>query len=147
MGSKHGCADSTRAMTAARRYEKAVFETVVHFIFLLTGRLTRVYNVADMDMLGNIKFACMSLESSIRARDDCKHALSERLHAREADSESSSEGSVGGSRNAFMPDKHSRSGSPAVMRSNKRARVDSDDGSTDMEPRRKSSSTQVVAVY
>jgi hypothetical protein len=123
-------------MNAARQYEKAVFETVVNFIFLLTGRFAQAYNPTGMDMLGNLKFACMSLASNLKAKDDTKRALSESLHAMEAESESSSEDYMGAAGNAVAPVKHSRSSSPAVTNPNKCAHMDSHDVPAGHEPPR-----------
>jgi hypothetical protein len=147
MGPQQGCADSGRLVTAARQYEKVVFETVVHFVFLLTGRLTRVYNTANVDMLGNIKFACMSLENNLETKDDAERAVVESFRALEAESESSCGDLMDVSRTAFAPVKHPRPSSSAMMAPNKRARMDSYDAPTGLEPPRQSTPSQLFAAY
>jgi hypothetical protein len=74
MGVTQGSTESKRGRTQARKFEKEVFETVVHFVFLLSGRLQRVNNALGMDMLGNLKFACMTLERNQKTADLARHA-------------------------------------------------------------------------
>ena len=78
IGMKQGCPDTSRNMSAARRYEKAVFQMVVHFIFLLGGRLVYVSNSTNTDMLSHIKFAWTALEHSIKNESNASRAVLEQ---------------------------------------------------------------------
>ena len=74
MGSTQGCADSRRNMTVGRKYEQTAFETVVHFVSLLTRRIMLVSNDAGIDLLANLQFAGMNLAHKLHAKDGGKYA-------------------------------------------------------------------------
>jgi hypothetical protein len=67
----------TRGMTPTRKLGQTVVETVVNFLYLLTGRLNYVVNVQKTDMLGNLKFASMNLGPEPVNTKVVKHAVPE----------------------------------------------------------------------
>jgi hypothetical protein len=80
----------TRGMTPTRKLGQTVVETVVNFLYPLTGRLDCVVNVQKTDMLGNLKFASMNLSPESENIKVVRHAVlepSSEVGAQEAVSE------------------------------------------------------------
>jgi hypothetical protein len=71
IGSEEG-----RGGTAGRKAGQFVVETVIDFLFLLTGRLKRFSNTREIDMLSNFKYACMNSKPKRDVREtDHTHTL------------------------------------------------------------------------
>jgi len=125
MGSTQGCTDSRRSMTVGRKYEQTAFETVVHFVFLLTRRIILVSNDAGTDLLANLQFASMNLEHKLNAKKDGKYASHEQASKDATDLHLEGVASMEPSTVTALHKKHPRLSSPAVMTPRKRTRIGS----------------------
>ncbi|KAE8828960.1 hypothetical protein PTNB73_05909 [Pyrenophora teres f. teres] len=118
MGSTQGCAESKRNLTVGRKYEQAVFDTVVYFVFLLTGHLMLVSTDAGTDMLDNLRFACMNLAHKLNTPEQTRRHTSGPCPTTIT--------SLMEASNTVAPrSKHSRSSSPTGMSTHKRTRLGS----------------------
>ncbi|KAL7778747.1 hypothetical protein CFE70_008248 [Pyrenophora teres f. teres 0-1] len=118
MGSTQGCAESKRNLTVGRKYEQAVFDTVVYFVLLLTGHLMLVSTDAGTDMLDNLRFACMNLAHKLNTPEQTRRHTSGPCPTTIT--------SLMEASNTVAPrSKHSRSSSPTGMSTHKRTRLGS----------------------
>ncbi|ENI10319.1 hypothetical protein COCC4DRAFT_46109 [Bipolaris maydis ATCC 48331] len=53
--------DAGRGMTQERKFQRAVVESAIHFIFLATGRLNQTLDITNPDLLGHFKVALVNL--------------------------------------------------------------------------------------
>ncbi|KAH3969551.1 hypothetical protein HBH68_137320 [Parastagonospora nodorum] len=77
MGSTQGSSKSKRKRHTTFNFEAEVFETVVNFVLLLTGRLDHAHNPRGIDMTGNLQFACLAFEKNHNAEEAAKLAFQE----------------------------------------------------------------------
>lgn len=138
MGSMQGCVDSKRNMAVARKYEQTVFETVVRFVFLLTGRLMYVFNDSETDILGNLAFACMNLAHKLETEYGTKYTPPEQPRKNATGSCFPSASSMGASSVAVLSNKHLRSSSPSNETPHKRTRLGNSNSSVHSSSLRKS---------
>jgi hypothetical protein len=77
MGLTKGSTKTKQDNDQALKSENEVLETVVHFAFLLTGRITVVRTPRGTDMLQNLKLACMTFEEKCKAEEVANDPASE----------------------------------------------------------------------
>ncbi|KAF1943065.1 hypothetical protein EJ02DRAFT_153133 [Clathrospora elynae] len=71
----------TKGITPTRKLGQVIVETVVNFLYLLTGQLDFVFNTQNTDMLGNLKHASMNLKANLADDNkDTKYAVLAQSH-------------------------------------------------------------------
>ncbi|KAJ8118738.1 hypothetical protein OPT61_g339 [Boeremia exigua] len=85
MGGYKTSSDSRpNGMSPARRVERDIVEAMIHFLFLLTGRLERTFNLPNPDLLSNFKSACRNYRRETTRSRAASVALMEECEAIEA---------------------------------------------------------------
>lgn len=65
-------------MNPERKLERAVVESAINFIFLASGRLEKVFDVVNPDILGHFKLACANLNRHRKPLHNTGDALYEK---------------------------------------------------------------------
>ncbi|EUC50754.1 hypothetical protein COCMIDRAFT_81141 [Bipolaris oryzae ATCC 44560] len=71
--------DTGRGMTQERKFQRAVVESVIHFIFLATGRLNQTSDITNPDLLGHFKLALKNLLQNREAHEATNRTPTQRL--------------------------------------------------------------------
>ncbi|EMD69800.1 hypothetical protein COCSADRAFT_177484 [Bipolaris sorokiniana ND90Pr] len=74
--------DTVRGMTQERKFQRAVVEFAIHFIFLVSGRLNQTLDITNPDLLGHFKLALVNLLRNREAHEAAHHTPTKRLATR-----------------------------------------------------------------
>jgi len=61
IGGSHDYSSQKPGMNPERKLERAVVDSAINFIFLLSGRLEQVFDLVNPDILGHFRLACTNL--------------------------------------------------------------------------------------
>ncbi|XP_014556830.1 hypothetical protein COCVIDRAFT_26461 [Bipolaris victoriae FI3] len=74
--------DTPRGMTQERKFQRAVVESAIHFVFLLSGRLNQTLDITNPDLLGHFKIALVNLLQNRKAHEAADRTPTKRSPTR-----------------------------------------------------------------
>lgn len=74
--------DTPRGMTQERKFQRAVVESAIHFVFLLSGRLNQTLDITNLDLLGHFKIALVNLLQNRKAHEAADRTPTKRSPTR-----------------------------------------------------------------
>ncbi|KAF1943064.1 hypothetical protein EJ02DRAFT_321962, partial [Clathrospora elynae] len=77
MGGAQNSSNTGRGMNDDRKRERAVVESAINVIFLMTGRLMRTMDLENPDLLRNFRTACKNFDRHLRMNTAADRALHE----------------------------------------------------------------------
>ncbi|KAI4934395.1 hypothetical protein J4E85_002251 [Alternaria conjuncta] len=131
MSGVHDSSNTKPRMTTERKFERALVESVINFIFLKDGQLVRALDLESPDMLGSFRLACRNFAQYQKMPQTDMRSLDEEILDIQAENAAVQEqaqfiqGYSGGNGLAF------RSGTSAFTLPSKRSFVDLTDSASD----------------